>query len=384
MQRADVICMTERVLAHIANNTLDIAGDVWREPRDAFVSPERLEADRAMLRRVPHVIGWAGEVSRPGDFTTKDVLGVPVIVVRDRGGEVRAFVNGCAHRGAQVASGCGNTSRFTCPYHSWSYSLDGRLAGAPSRKMFDGADLESRGLIPLPVSVRAGLISVGLQAGVDAESCLDGVEAALAGFRFAEYEHVETRRFDLATNWKLAIDVNFEGYHFPFLHRNSIDPFVSNNSVYDTFGRHVRWAFPFRDIVQLNDLPREEWPAFFQGSVVYGLFPSCVLIELPQGPQLFRVYPGKSPGESIVYVTQGSATPVLTDEQRAQNTSGMDGLCALLLNEDFPAAEACQRGLEAGVDHAVFGRNEPMLQHLAATWERALIEDESVEAVLAD
>jgi phenylpropionate dioxygenase-like ring-hydroxylating dioxygenase large terminal subunit len=372
MQRNDVITMTERVLAHIAHDTLDIADGVWREPRDAFVSAERLEAERGMMCRVPHVIGWAGEISRPGDFTTKDVLGVPVLVVRDRAGEVRAFVNGCAHRGAQVAAGSGNANRLTCPYHGWTYGLDGCLAGAPSRKMFDGANLETRGLIPLPVSVRAGLISVGLEAGVDAGSCLDGVEEALAGFRFAEYEHVETRRFDLAANWKLAVDVNFEGYHFPFLHRNSIDPFVSNNSVCDTFGRHARWAFPFRDIVRLNDLPQDEWPPYFDGTVVYLLFPSCVLIELPQGPQLFRVYPGKAPGESIVYVSQGSAAPVRTDEERAANRATMQGLCALLRDEDFPAAEACQRGLEAGVDHVVFGRNEPMLQHLAATWNDSL------------
>ena len=212
----DTVDMTERVLAHIEAGTLDLADDIWMEPRDAFLSAERFGADVEMFRRVPHVIGWSGEVAQAGDFTTKDVLGTPVIVARGRDNQLRAFVNACAHRGAQVASGAGNTNRFTCPYHSWSYGLDGCLSGAPSRKMFDGADLEHRGLIALPVSERCGLISIGLRSGVDPSGCLDGVADALGGFSFASYEHVETRRFDLATNWKLAVDVNFEGYHFPF------------------------------------------------------------------------------------------------------------------------------------------------------------------------
>ena len=376
MVRDDVIDMIERVLVHVDAGTLDITDDIWREPRGAFISQERFEADREMLKRVPHVIGWSGEVSQPGDFTTKDVLGIPVIAVRGRDGELRAFVNACAHRGAQVAAGAGNTSRFTCPYHAWSYGLDGCLSGAPSRKMFDGAQLETRGLIPLPVSERGGLIAVGLQGGIDPSSCLDAVAESLSGYNFAGYEHVETRRFDLATNWKLAVDVNFEGYHFPYLHRNTLDAFVTNNSVYDTFGRHVRWAFPFRDIVQFKDVPQAEWPARFHGTVVYGIFPSCVLIESPSATQMLRVYPGKTPGESIVYLTQGSTVPVLTEEQRRGHEAGMAGACAVLRDEDFPTSEACQLGLESGVDHVVFGRNEPLLHHLAANWEAALLQPE--------
>jgi phenylpropionate dioxygenase-like ring-hydroxylating dioxygenase large terminal subunit len=372
MPRQESLELTRRVLKHFENDTLDIADHVWREPREAFVDRGRFDDDLAMLRRVPHVIGWAGEVAVPGQFTTKDVMGVPVVVVRGRDGVLRAFVNGCAHRGAQVADGCGKTRMFTCPYHGWSYNLDGRLAGAPARKMFADADLEKRGLIPLPVSEKAGLIVVGLSADVDVSTVLDGVAEPLSEYRFDTTHHAETRRFDIACNWKLAVDVNFEGYHFPYVHADTLDPIASNNSVIDTYGRNIRWAFPFRDIVQYRDLPEGDWPDQFFGTVVYGLFPSCVLILAPGTSQMLRAYPGRSPGESVLYLSIGAPKEITTEDERAWYKMGIDGAALVLEGQDFPMAAACQRGLEAGVDHVVFGRNEPLLHHLASVRKQAL------------
>lgn len=369
--------MTRRVLKHFENDTLDIVDDVWLESQKAFVDPDRFDADMAMLRRVPHVIGWAGEVAAPGQFTTKDVMGVPVLVVRGKDGVARAFINGCAHRGAQVADGCGTTRMFNCPYHGWTYGLDGRLTGAPARKMFAGADLEKRGLIPLPISEQAGLIIVGLSADVDVSTALDGIAEPLSEYGFDRSHHAETRRFDIACNWKLAVDVNFEGYHFPYVHADTLDPIASNNSVYDTYGRNIRWAFPFRDIVSYRDVTEVDWPDQFFGTVVYGLFPSCVLIEAPGTSQMLRAYPGRSPGETVLYLSIAAPNEITTDEERAWYKMGIDGAARVLDGQDFPMAAACQRGLEAGVDHVVFGRNEPLLHHLAATWQQALTGDNS-------
>jgi phenylpropionate dioxygenase-like ring-hydroxylating dioxygenase large terminal subunit len=176
-----------------------------------------------MLRNAPHVVGWAGEVAAPGAYTTKDVMGVPVLIVRGKDGIIRAFVNGCAHRGAQVACGCGMTNMFTCPYHGWTYRTDGRLAGAPARKMFSDA-LDGRGLTPLPVSEQAGLITVGLTQAADLDDVFEEMAEPLSHYDFSTRHHAETRRFEIATNWKLAVDVNFEGYHFPYVHADTLDP----------------------------------------------------------------------------------------------------------------------------------------------------------------
>lgn len=318
------------------------------------------------------MIGWAGEVAAPGSYTTKDVMGVPVLVTRSKDGVLRAFVNGCAHRGAQVAAGCGRARMFNCPYHGWTYGLDGGLTGAPARKMFAGADLEQRGLIPLPSSEQSGLIVIGLSPDVDVSAALDGISIPLSDYGFDRNHHAETRRFDIACNWKLAVDVNFEGYHFPYVHADTLDPLASNNSVYDTFGRNIRWAFPFRDIVQYRDAPESDWPDQFFGTVVYGLFPSCVLIEAPGTSQMLRAYPGERPGETVLYLSIGAPKEITTDDERAWYKMGIDGAAQVLDGQDFPMAAACQRGLEAGVDHVVFGRNEPLLHYLAAVREQAL------------
>lgn len=371
MTRRESVELTQRVLQVLSTEFgLEVADSVHRAPREDFVGQSRFEADRELFWRVPHVIGWAGELAQPGQFITRDVMGVPVLAVRGKDGDLHAFLNGCAHRGAQVAVGCGTAARFVCPYHGWMYRLDGSLAGVPSRRMFADAGLQDRKLRQLPVSERGGLISVGLREDVDMSGHLEELEEWLDDNHFTNRTHVEMRRFDLATNWKLAVSINFEGYHFPFLHRDTLSPLVTDNSVFDLFGRHARWAFPYREIDKHADMPEQDWPDQFYGTVVYFLFPSVVLIEAAGTTQLLRIYPAEQPGQCTVFIEYGSTTPILSDQDREWHTFGFDSACTVL-QEDFPAAEACQRGLASGVDHVVFGRNEPVLQHLARTWAHA-------------
>lgn len=364
--------MTRRVLDHVSDRSLDQADDVVVVPADVFTSPERFAADRAMLRRVPHVVAWGGEVAEPGDYTTKDVMGTPILLLRDESRRIKAFANVCAHRGAQVASGCGRARRFTCPYHAWSYGTDGRLASLPGRTAFDGVDLSGLGLRPLPVSEQAGLVVVALDASVSVEGFLDDAREDLEAFGFDRYAHAVTAELHLRADWKLAVDVNFEGYHFPFLHADTLAPIVTNNSVFDVFGRHCRWAFPFRNISELRNVPEEQWPERFSGSVVYGIFPSCVLVESPVSTLMLRVYPGDAPGTSVVHMIGGALHPMTTDDDRVLAQAGFDAATAVLRDEDFPAAEACQRGAAHGLENIIVGRSEPLLQHLHRVWDEAI------------
>jgi nitrite reductase/ring-hydroxylating ferredoxin subunit len=363
------MALAERLRAQIEKEAPQVGVDVCRIAREEYVSPRRLEADKAMFRRVPHVIGWAGEVASPGTYIARDVMGVPVLVTRAQDGRLRAFINACSHRGAAVAQGCGAARRFVCRYHAWTYELDGRLSGVPDRSMFDGVDLDALGLRPLPVSERAGLISVGLAADVDVEAYLDEVEHLLVDHDFATRSHYASRRFDLKTNWKLAVSVNFEGYHFKVLHRKTVDKVATNYSIYDLFGPHALWVFPFRQ-VELGDKV-QAWPFDFSATAVYFLFPSCILVEAPSVTLMLRVYPGDTPGDCTVYMETGSVRPILTDADRAQCEAAHAGTAAVLDDEDFPQAESCQKGLEAGVPNVIFGRSEAILHHLAQQWRQA-------------
>jgi hypothetical protein len=87
---------------------------------------------------------------------------------------------------------------------------------------------------------------------------------------------------------------------------------------------------------------------------------------------MLRAYPGKSPGETVIYLSIAAPKEITTDEERAWYKMGIDGAAQVLDGQDFPMAAACQRGLEAGVDHVVFGRNEALLHHLASVRNQAL------------
>jgi hypothetical protein len=106
-----------------------------------------------------------------------------------------------------------------------------------------------------------------------------------------------------------------------------------------------------------------------------------VLIEAPASYQMLRVYPGRAPGECVIHMTYGAPSPITTDQEREWYRMCMDAVCNVLCNQDFPMAEACQRGLEGGVPEVLFGRNEPMLHHLVAVWRQAV--HETVAAVRA-
>jgi carnitine monooxygenase subunit len=372
VQHPSIRPLTRRVLDHFDTGGLDLAASALRISSDVFTSRERFDADRAMMRRVPHVVGWAGEIPEPGDYTTKDVAGAPVLLVRSKDGTARAFVNACVHRGSQVAEGCGTAARFTCPYHAWTYDTDGRLAGVPARDMFAGVDTDELGLVALPCAEPRGLLVVALDPTTSVDGAIDELLPELAAFDFSRYAHVETRRFDLRANWKFVVDVNFEGYHFPYLHKNTLAAYCTNNSVFDTFGRHCRWAFPFRNILDLRELPESDWPEKFIGTVVYGVFPSCVLIESPMSTQMLRIYPGDEPDRSVVYLTGGSFEPIVDEEDRARRIAGVEGACEVLRDEDFPAAEGCQLGVEHARRHVIVGRSEPLLQHLHQAWDTAV------------
>jgi len=122
MSDSDVI---DRVLSHIDNKTTDRGKSVWREPIENYRSQERLDNEKAMFKKMPTPFCPSKALENPGDFIAREAAGTPLIVVRGKDGNVRAFVNACRHRGTQLVSGAGCAGAFVCPYHGWSYGLDG-------------------------------------------------------------------------------------------------------------------------------------------------------------------------------------------------------------------------------------------------------------------
>src|SRR5690606_5266119 len=94
----------------------------------AYSDPDRFAGElRSIFRRIPLMLAASCELPLPGDYKAIDVAGVPVLLIRAKDGAVRAFLNACTHRGAKLAEGCGAKTRLTCPFHGWTFSLDGKL-----------------------------------------------------------------------------------------------------------------------------------------------------------------------------------------------------------------------------------------------------------------
>jgi carnitine monooxygenase subunit len=187
--------------------------------RDAeFFERERAAIFRSAWQLVCHV----NDLPRAGDYQTFELLGDSVIVVRGEDGALRAFHNVCRHRAARLLDGphghCGK--RITCPYHAWSYALDGRLATVPQREAFRGLDSARHGLAPLEHEVYLGFVFVRFAPGTPSVREMAAPYAQeLAAYRFEELvPHGRVTLRPRAVNWKNVADNFSDGLHINVAH----------------------------------------------------------------------------------------------------------------------------------------------------------------------
>ncbi len=371
MNTAQHRALITRMLAHIDNGTTDLAAAPLQVAASEFLCPERLASERQRLfLDTPQIVGFAGEIAKPGSYFTATALDIPVLVTRAADGQLRAFINACAHRGAQVADGCGQAKRLTCPFHGWSYHLDGGLAGRRDAMAFAGCD-SNTGLVQLPVSDRCGLIVVGLRPEVPqqrVDTALDEIASELSAFELASAIPVGKRRLEVQANWKLVVNLSHEGYHFATAHRQSLAPLMHDNGVVDTFGRHTRWAFALRGIETLSRDQPADWPTHFPGAMNHTIFPGTVIVINPDGAEMIRVEPGHTPDRSIVWFSGVARRADRVDACREAFEFGGK----IFAEEDLPSASASHRGIAAGLPNIVIGRNEPLVQYWHQLWDKML------------
>ncbi len=188
-------------------------------PASWYCDPALFDLERrTVFRRTWQGVGPLERLAGPGDYLSGEIVGEPFVVVRGADSELRAFFNVCRHHASCIVHGEGNVEQFVCPYHGWTYDLDGRLRKAPRLGGVRGFDRDSAGLVPLEVAAWGPLAFVRLASGSEplAELLrpLDGrVEAA--GLRFTA-----RRTYEIACNWKVYVDNYLDGgYHVDHLHK---------------------------------------------------------------------------------------------------------------------------------------------------------------------
>jgi phenylpropionate dioxygenase-like ring-hydroxylating dioxygenase large terminal subunit len=372
MQKEIQLKLMRRVLAHIEQGTTDLGPDIERNTSESYASEQRLAREESILfRNHPLVMALSCQMPARGDYVTNDLTGMPILVVRGDDGRVRAFVNSCAHRGARVAEGHGNRRSLTCPYHGWSYNLEGCLRGIPDQRNFPGVEKSTHGLAPLPAAERNGMVWV--LPNPDAPPDLDigaylgqPLDDELASYGVDKYHHYETRVIKRKMNWKLAIDTFLEPYHLGVLHRNTVAPlFYSNVCLFDAFGQHLREVLPRRSLETQKDLPEAAWEFVPNNTLVYVLFPNTVFVVQVDHIETWRVFPVKGKvDECEMFLDFFSPNPIDTDSARRYWSRNMDVTIRTVCEEDFPTCEGMQFAFNASPrKEVVYGRNEPALAH---------------------
>jgi phenylpropionate dioxygenase-like ring-hydroxylating dioxygenase large terminal subunit len=378
MNRDTEIALCRRVLDHIAAGTTDQADATYRQPAEHYTSPERLarELDR-VFGRLPLAVAHLSELAAPGDFVTRRIGDTPVLVTRDRAGALRAFLNVCRHRGTQlVAAPCGRANGFACPYHAWSYGLDGALLAVPHAHGFPGVEPgHAAGLVPLPAAAAGGFAWISLDraaTAIDPAAWLGPLAAELEGLAIAAQHVHDPRVIELAQNWKLAADGALETYHLRATHRTTIYPlFHDNLGLVDLFGPHIRTVFPKRSIAELAGRPSTEWQLRPHANILYFLFPSTILLVEPDHSMVLHTYPvdtDRCRFDAYALVPE----PPKTEKALAYWTANLAVFYGAVA-EDFARGDSIQAGLRSGANRELlFGRFEHALAAFHSTLDAEL------------
>ena len=198
-------------------------------PAWCYTSPEfyRREVDR-IWKKVWNFVGSAAQIPNPGDYLTLNFVGIPIIILRDHGGVVRAFVNTCRHRGSELLEGSGNCKLIVCPYHSWTYELSGNLRGAPEMEKSLKFNKAEYGLLPIKIDMWGGFLFVTFNENAPSlRKFLGDLPDKLASYNLENMALVRRKIFEMECNWKLFVENAKESYHIATVHRATINKYAS-------------------------------------------------------------------------------------------------------------------------------------------------------------
>jgi phenylpropionate dioxygenase-like ring-hydroxylating dioxygenase large terminal subunit len=373
--------LARRLLDHIENKTTDLADAVMEVSTDVYLGAHHDREVEVLFRGRPLLLALSGALPGPETYRTVDILGTPVLLVRDETGRVRSFANACRHRGVRVADGGGAAKRFTCPFHAWTYNLDGSLFRVPTPEGFEGMCIADKGLIELPAAEGYGLIVGRLRPGpgIDIDGYLGvGMTDELAMLDFADWApYSEPHVHKVAANWKVTLDTFRENYHFNFLHRKTLAKYAYGGVLtFDAFGPHLRNASALRSIDALRGVPEADWADTAQHfSYQYQLFPNTTLTFDARHIELWQILPTAPDRSEVIHTAY--LKPGLSEEERAKVVDMAPWICETVVDgEDFWVAARTEPGVRIGLlDTVVFGRNEPAPQHLHRGFAAALAED---------
>jgi phenylpropionate dioxygenase-like ring-hydroxylating dioxygenase large terminal subunit len=335
-----------RWLADAASTMKPLAQASTLPPR-FYVDPDvyTLEKQR-IFRRSWLSVGRTDQVAAAGDYVCHDLVGEPLVIVRGRDDRIRVLSRVCRHRGMLVAEGAGNCRSLRCPYHRWTYGLDGKLIGAPGMTQAEGFHHEEFGLSELRSEIWGGWIFVNLDANAaPLGRPLEPLARVLLNYEVARWHTADTLRYDMPCNWKVIVDNFMESFHHIGVHDDTFESVAPGMGTYadDVEGPYAILHNPIanRDaiptVLRMPGLAGKERSEF----LVIAIFPFHLFAVVPDhAVYYFQVQPisvDRTTVNIAICTPPGSQGP-----EYAPMVKGLGEYVATIQQEDIPICTKLQ------------------------------------------
>jgi len=343
-------------------------------PARAYTSPEVYEAElRDVFLKAWNFACHVSDVAEPGRYWTTRIAGEPVVVLRDRDGQLRALSNVCRHRASVILEGAGACPKvLRCPYHGWTYRQDGQLAAVPEARGFEDLDREAVRLPQFRVGELSGLVFVCMSEETEPlDTYFGDLPEKLARLRIAELKASRRYRAAYDHNWKVIADNYLEGYHIPVGHPGLLRLLDYKGYIATPGTRHSWIDGPMRDkpsknyqerLYQRLMRPMAGFPDDLAGSWTYvHLWPATFIDIYPDQIDTWQLFPAglrHTKTEARIY---HSGSGALRDRvTRAVNWR----FNSKVMDEDVELCDRVQEGLESRTyERGVLNRNENAVLH---------------------
>lgn len=294
--------------------------------------------------------GRASSLRAAGDYLTLELAGQPVMVVREASGQLRAQSNVCLHRMSTLLEGRGNTRAIVCPYHAWTYELDGQLRGAPAMEQNQSFCKQGMRLPEVRCEEWLGWIMVSLNPNAaPVNEQLDDVEAMIGDYGVTDYQEsfFETHLWD--TNWKVLAENFMESYHLPVCHRGTIgglsrldemvcppgEPAFNYHTILKDDSLKIAMAHPDNQRMQ-GDRRRTTY--------LLAIYPSLMITLTPGYFWYLSLHP-QGVGKVRIMFGGGMSTEYANDTDAQQNFATLKSLLDDVNVEDRGCTEKVYKGL---------------------------------------
>lgn len=381
MQNDMQVDLVNRFVDHLENGTTDTVPHSLQVPGAHYTDHEQtqLEVER-LFKQQPLLVALTPDLPEPGSYLTHTAYDTDLLLVRDDVQKVRAYINACRHRGARLAYGRGEAKTFSCPFHAWNWSRDGKLISRPnSDGGFDDTHTLCDQLLERPCLEISGMIF----ALLDGDGIEEKVRAKLGdalgdidGYNIPGTAYFGERAATRDCNYKFIIDGFCESYHIAALHKDSISPYYyTTPALSELMGDTVRMIGVRRSIEKEFDKPTTDRRLLPHGTTQYLIAPNVVLTHQVDHIQFWRVYPDPDADHCRIEFSLYWPKPMDEEAQR-KSQFNIDAIWNVVTKEDFPQSLAIHHNLKSGaLDALYFGRNEPSLSHYHNTIARHIGSD---------